>query len=485
MNLLDRARAAVSGWIAPPDSSEPPQAQREAFGPTGVTIDDDDYLYRRLTASRRDLPEITQTRMQDLAAWQWQSNLLARQLIEMPVSFLLARGVHVTVPDEDAQKRINGWWRDPITDVALRLPEWMRGMRIYGEVCWPAFVDPVSGHVRLGHLDPGAIETVVTDPENDACPIGLVVRTLRRGQRRRMRVIYIGSEEMFSPRTREIRDTFTDGDAFFFRKNVLGGGRGRSDLLPAIDWLDAYERFLFGEVDRADFLRAFVWDVTLTGANPDEVIKRANEIKAPEPGSVRVHNETEIWRAEAPDLKAFESGEAARLWRNHLLGGLAFPEHWYGGGGDVNRAAASEMGEPAFKALAMEQNLWSEILCRLASFVVWRWQDPTGASAPDPADPDPDLTPRAEWPELVDRDLTKHSMALQQTVSAGVLAIDRGLLSEETVTRMIASVAARLGVEIDPAAEMEKAREELGKRAEADTFPNPPGDDGEGEDGDG
>ena len=453
----------------------------EAVGPTGVNIDPDDHLYRRLTQSRRDLPKVTQTRMQDLASWLWQTNLLARQLIEMPIAFLLARGVRVAVEDEDAQSRIDAWWSDPITDVPLRLPEWMRGMRIFGEQCWPAYVDSVSGHVRLGQVDPGAIEEVIPDPENPACPIGVTVRTVTgNGAPRDYKVIYLGPETMFSDEARSLREMMTDGECFYFRKNVLGGGRGRSDLLAAVDWLDAYERFMFGEIDRADFLRSFVWDVTLNGAKAEDVEKRANEITAPEPGGVRVHNENEIWKAETPDIKSYDSAAAARLWRNHLLGGLAIPEHWFGGGGDVNRAVGAEMGEPTFKMIGMEQQLWTEILCRIAAFVVWRAKDPMGARPPDPAAMKPELKPRADWPELVDRDVTKHSTALQQTAAAGIVAIDRGLLSEETVTRLLASIAERLGVEIDPAAELEQAREERAAAAERDSFPAPP-DDGAGD----
>ena len=137
MSIIADTRRALARLIGPREETGPVDAQREAGLPIGVNIDPDDHLYRRLTQSRRDLPQVTQTRMQDLASWLWQSNLLARQLIEMPIAFLLARGVRIAVADEKAQARIDAWWADPITDVPLRLPEWMRGMRIFGEQCWP------------------------------------------------------------------------------------------------------------------------------------------------------------------------------------------------------------------------------------------------------------------------------------------------------------------------------------------------------------
>ena len=57
---------------------------REAFG---QTIDDDEADWRPLTGdSRRDLPVLTLARQRELAAYLWQTNLIANRLIELPVA---------------------------------------------------------------------------------------------------------------------------------------------------------------------------------------------------------------------------------------------------------------------------------------------------------------------------------------------------------------------------------------------------------------
>ena len=489
MSRLHTLRTALARWIEPPGPARDREyvPLREALA-TGATIDPDEDRWQRLTASPRDIPEITQTRMQDLAVGLWRTNMLARQIVEIPINFLLARGVRVRVQDPDAQRWVDAWWSDPITDVAMRLPEWMRGLRLYGEQVWPVYVDPHSGHVRTGYLDPGRIETVIEDPDNASCPVGIVTRRGKRGEQRRYRVIYLGPETLFAPGARRIRETLTDGDCWYWRANVIGGAvRGTSDMLAAIDWLDAYEQFLYGEIDRADFLRAFVWDVSLAGATETEVQARARQIRAPGPGGVRVHNDSETWRAVGPDLKSYEGAAAARMYRNHILSGVgSIPEHWSGGGGDVNRATAAEMGEPATKAIAMQQQYWSRVLARCATYAIWRRLDPAGLSPPGPADDvEPDLEPTVDWPEMVERDVTRHSSALQQTTAAVAVAVDRGLLTEETALALVVSVAERLGVEIDPPEELAKAQAEAAGRAEADVMPPAPAGDGEGDEGDG
>ena len=456
-----------------------PEPVRESFG---TTIDDDESDWRPLTGdTKRDLPLLTARRMREISVWLWQSNLLANRLIELPVAYLLAEGVSVKVNDDGLQKTINAFWNDPINRMDIKLPKKVRELSLFGEQCWPAFTNTMNGHVRLGYLDPDLIETVVTDPDNAEQPIGIVTKKNKRGVARRYKIIINGPESCFSTRTCEIRETFNDGECFYFNINALSNGkRGRGDLLAQADWLDAYEQFMFGEIDRNNFMRAFIWDVELKGATPEEVNTRAKEIQAPAPGSVRVHNDSEKWTAETPDLKATDTSTAARVFRTHVLGGATMPEHWYGSGGDVNRATASEMGEPTFKMYSMRQRDWKFILEVVLTFVVNRSYDPSGKEVLiDVFDPDPDFMPEAIFPELTTRDTTKYASALQQVTVATAMGVERGLMPELLAVRIIQTVAERLGIEYDAEAELENARKEAGKRAEEDSFTELPDDEEE------
>jgi len=467
MGFLDRLRETWAIWRPPQGAGV--VALREA---AGVTIDEDEDQWRRLTgATSRDLTPLTQSRMRELALYLWESNLLANRMVELPLAYILGEGVRLTVPDDDAQGWLDAFWNDPINALDIKLAKKVRELALFGEQCWPAFVHPASGHVRLGYLDPELIETVVTDPDNAEQPIGIVTCKDRKGVSRRYRVIVNGPEEVFSDRTRAIRRTFDTGECFYFKINDLSNGRrGRSDLLAQADWADAYEQFLFGEIDRASFMRAFMWDVTLKGATGDEVKERARTITPPSPGAVRVHNDSEEWRAESPDLKAYQTSEHARLFRNHMLGGGTIPEHWYGGGGDVNRSTGESMGEPTFKVFSMRQRFIGHILEEMGRFVLSRRLDPSGRSSPYFPDPDPQLTPRAEWPEMTARDTTQYAAALQQVVVAVGMAVDRGMMTELLAVRIIHSVAGRLGVECDAERELADARDEAAARAAADVI---------------
>lgn len=458
------------GRPAEEETSSAATPMREA---AGVTVDDDEEGWRRLTGDvSRDLNPLTQARMREIALYLWERNLLANRMIELPVAYLLAEGVELTAEEEASQAVLDAFWHDPINQMDLKLPKKVREMALYGEQCWPVFVNEVDGAVRLGYLDPALIETVVTDPDNPEQPIGIVSVKDRKGAARRYKVIVNGPETVFTRRTQGIRETFTDGECFFFTVNDLSNGkRGRSDLAAPADWCDAYDEYLFGELERADHLRAFVWDVTLTGADPDMVKSRAKEIGSPAPGAVRVHNENETWAAVAPELNAEDGSITARLLRNHVLGGATIPEHWFGGGGDVNRAVGAEMGEPTFKTLSMRQRHWKHILESVGRYVLR--QHLGGDGNEGVKNDDARLKVEAVFPELTAKDTTKWAAALQQVVAAASVAVQAGHMTDETAVSLIAVVAARLGVEIDPAKELEDAKKAAAKKKEEDAFTGP------------
>lgn len=423
-------------------------------------LDEEDYGWTRLSGDAgRDLSPYDQARMQDVARWLWESNLLGNRIIELPVAYILGEGVKLSSTDENAQSRLNSFWGDAINNMPLFTQEMLRELSVFGELCLPAFVNEMNGAVRLGYIDPAQIHDVVYDPDNRRIAIGVVLkREVKTGISRRYRVIYNQpDDELFLERARTIREQFTDGQCFYWKINALvRQKRGRSDLAAGADWVDAYESFLFGELDRANFLRAFIWDVTVNGANEDDIKKWERKLSSPpRPGSVRVHNESVSWKAESPSLKSADSGEAARLFRNHVLGGYTYPEHWYGGGGDVNRTTADSMGEPTFKMLSNRQLTFGYILTNIGRFVL----NQAGMT---------DADVFVNWPELTAKDIAPHSTAIQQVIAAAQIGIMNGLLSQQTALELIAVVAQRLGVEIDPMEELQRAAGELAEQQKRD-----------------
>jgi hypothetical protein len=158
-----------------------------------------------------------------------------------------------------------------------------------------------------------------------------------------------------------------------------------------------------------------------------------------------------------------------------ILGGGTIPEHWFGGGGDVNRAAAAEMGEPTFKIYTMRQLMVKFMLEEMGTYVLRQ----AAMAANGQAEFDPSAEENvvaAEFPEMTARDTTAYALAFQQLVVGVMSAIDRGLVTELTGVRLLGAIAQRLGLKIDAEKELDNARLEVDKRKADDAnIPHLPG----------
>ena len=463
------------GWINRlfKGRSTPPQTPPPA-GAAGVYIEGRaEPGWRPLSGSTRDLTPTDQARMQRLAYHAWEQHRLANRLIELPIAFVLGDGVRVTCADVEAQAWLDAWWSDPINRMDLSLEKRVRELALYGEQVIVVFAAP-SGLVRHGAVDPASITAVITDPDNAALPIGIKVQSAA-GEERIYKVILDGEDgDLLMPAALAERERMSAGSCHYWRVNdLLTGQRGRSDLLSAIDIADAYSQLIFGEVERAAALRTAIWDVTLTGATPEEVAARAATIAPPSPMSVRVHNDAETWQALSPKLEAADASETLRVVRNEVLGGATIPEHWYGGGGDVNRATAAEMDEPTYRVFRRRQLLWRAILEAEARHVIRARLSALGRGM---AELPEEMRPSAEFPPMQSVDMSRYAQALAQIVTASASAVERALMTDATAVTLIATAADKLGVEIDAAAELAAAQAAKARRDEADVYRMPPGD---------
>ncbi len=435
---------------------------KESVIPVGGQVDSDDYLYRSLTGTNRDLTPVTQDRMINVAAYLYDTNLMAGRMIEIVRDYVIGDGIKYKCDNEDVKKVLDNFWEDPINNWDLFQDSAIIELCIYGEQCWPAFVDENTGMVRLGYVDPGNIQRVITDPGNCKQPIG--VRLKRRGGKagKKLKVIIhhrggtLGKdEELLSKDAIILRDTFTDGECFLFQINKLTNAtRGRSDLLRPADWLDGYDQMLFNVMERPAILNNFVWDVLLEGFSDEQIKAWLKTQKTPKPGSIRAHNEKVKWEAVTPSLKGKDSGEAAKTIKDHILGGKGFPAHWFASGGDVNRATAAEMGDPTYKMLNRRRSYFKAILTNVFTFVIQKAIKHQTLKVKEEEAYSFQIT----MPEFVPKDVTEYATAIQQIVSALSIAESNGWLTRETIINILAIGINQIGYEIDVNNEIDKAR---------------------------
>jgi hypothetical protein len=291
-------------------------------------------------------------------------------------------------------------------------------------------------------------------------PIGLVARIGGELRERRIRIVRRDDDVLSDAGERELV-RFTDGEAFHFTVNGYSTAtRGVSELFSLADAIDGYEQLMYAILRHHHIANNFSFDVTLEGMNQSQIDEWLKGRTPPKPLSVRAHNEKEKWAVVGPELGAAANhAEAARLQRNHILGGQGVPEHFYGGGGDVNRAAAAEMGSPFEKSMTSRQKVFGEVI---QDVLVAQIEAGIRAGVLQDGDEVRDVT--VQMPDVSTRDLSRVGTAIAQFSAAMVQASDEGWVDPDTCSRVLGSLFAQAGVQVDPEDMLRKAREERGKR---------------------
>jgi hypothetical protein len=407
--------------------------------------------WRKLTgAPTRELPMMDQSRAIEVAYWLWKTNPMGKWIIEVITAFVTAKGAPYTCKNEDVKKVLDDFWYDPVNRMDLHWENFVRELGIYGEQLWPAFVSDNMGRVRLGYIDPAYISQVYPDPENVRIKIGLEVSSIDSSVKlRRLKIILAEENESFlSQAGKTVRDTFNDGECFFFTINALTNEmRGTSDLFTIADHLDGYEQFLYDSSEKYARFNSFYWDVTVNGADEEKLEEQRTRYTPPKNGGAFIHNDNVKSEAIAPDLKSTDSSEAARLHRNHILGCVGLPEHWFGGGGDVNRATASEMDAPSRKIIESRQVRVKNMLELMFNFVIFSAKNHgmlRGVSKGELYDYE------VQTPETSDKDVDKLSTMLTQVASSLAVAEANGWIENDEAAKAFAFFLAFIGYEYTP-----------------------------------
>jgi len=416
---------------------------------------DPDMEWRRLSGnSNRLLPIAAWARQVEVCYWLWKTNPLGNWLIELMTALITGNGYTVTSKNENLLAFIKKFWGDPINDLDVKIENKVRELSIFGVQCWPIFKGEQTGRIRMGMIDPAQIRNIYSDPENAELLIGVQISNFHTGEPRYLKTI-IGkeAETVLSASGQQMRDGYLDGECFLEAINrVSNDPFGTSDIFIIADWLDEYEELLYDYSGKVRKQNAFVWDVKLDGANEEACEAYAQKFPSQSDGSVRVHNEKVTWDAIAPKLSALEMEKAVKELRNHILGCKNIPEHWYGGGGQVNRATAGESNDPIQAFVGKRQQTVKQILCRMIDYAI---QSALDVGYPLDVPKDELGAYEIQVPEATNKDVSKVGAAVQQLVAAMTMAASQGWLDQETGVRLFAFIVQMIGFAIDEEAVLE------------------------------
>lgn len=309
----------------------------------------------------------------------WRSNPYAKRIIDLITDYTVGDGLSPVAPGEIG-RFVDAFWHHPQNRLDLRLPELVDELSRSGDLFLALFRNPADGMSYVRAVPKSEIVEIVTAENDWEREMAYVVRGGAgagepgrggEGEKGRKGEGATGDGGSFSPLHSLSPSPLLVGTTTFLSPNhpdaagaaavmvhysinrPVGALLGESELasiLPALRW---YNRMLEDRVRLNWAARAFLWFVTVpTG----RVHAKAEQYSAPpEPGSIVVHDEGEKWDMVAPNLRGLDAQHDLRALRQAISAGSGQPPHWHGDGGDVNRAVAAAMQDPALRRLRRRQ----------------------------------------------------------------------------------------------------------------------------------
>ncbi|GHO56615.1 phage portal protein [Ktedonobacter robiniae] len=288
---------------------------------------EEDYYWRRLSDNfyLKDLVPSAYLEMHNQVYEAYHANPLAFAIIEMTTSFVLGRGVKLDASNKRVKKLLDEFWQANSMDE--RVYTICNELALYGEIFVRYFVNRFDGSVKVRLTDPSLIDQIETDPEDIETPLRFHRRPVGESASAPSSTTG-GLKLVFRPGERETEGEWFEADSQmqqFAINKVSNAKRGNSDLATMLPWLRRYKDWLTDRVRINKYKGAFIWDVTLRGADRKTIdTKRMEYSTPPQPGSVLLHNEAESWQVVQPAINANDAKEDGRALKLMIAVGVLF-----------------------------------------------------------------------------------------------------------------------------------------------------------------
>lgn len=332
-----------------------------ALGPDPI---DGDYGFRRLGSGPRDVPGWTLEKMRAFSVAGWRANPMARAIIETYVHFCVGdSGVTLQVGNPEVEAVAEAFWTDGRNRVASLQEAMLRDHLLMGETLLEMLVGQMSGITRFSVIDPARVSDVELVGGNPLWPAAVIIR-MPDGSPKRVTIADV--DDIAGLRL---------GDALWWRSGraLLTDQRGTPFLGPVIDWLDSYDAVLGNLIDRTALARYLVWDVTLDGADPNDIekfVRARGGMQAPQSGTLEVHNDKIHWEAKTAQVGSYEDANTARNVLTSVAAGAGLAKTWLAEPEDANRATSISMAEPVRRRVDGVQKHWLDDVTDLVRYAV-------------------------------------------------------------------------------------------------------------------
>lgn len=290
---------------------------------------------------------------------------LGKQAIRLWTDYTFGSGMTWSTENEKAQKALEAFWESKDNKGILST----RGQRkssnkllVDGEVFFAIFLG-ANGETKIRRINPLEITEIITDPE-DAEKAMYYKRVWTDTQGKSHTSIYRSTTNIKNEATKDsmgvsIQKT-EDALVYHIAYNTISQ-RGNPLLLPALDWIKQYRRFLSSRVAVMLALARFAWKTKVKGGQTAvDAIKVKTHEKEIAAGSQLIENlgsDTTPIKTDTGASSAYQDGRMIKL---QIAAAVGIPEQYFGDISIGNLATAKTVELPMMKMFQSYQAIWND-----------------------------------------------------------------------------------------------------------------------------
>lgn len=286
---------------------------------------------------------------------------LARQSIRLMTDYAFGSGFSWNTEDKNVENLLTSFW-DSAMNGPLLSPKGQRKssdkLLIDGEIFFAVFL---GNEPTIRRIDPLQITEILTDPD-DVENVKYYKRDWSDAQGSSHTDYYCSFTNLEDDECKDslgtTRKKTQDALVYHLAINDLGQ-RGNSYLLPVLEWIKLYRRFLASRVAVMLALARFAWKLkTQGGQTTVDALKAVYHEKEVKAGSTAIENQAADLQPIKTDSGASGAYQDGRQLKLQVSAGTGWPEQYYGDISIGNLATAKTVELPVQKMCESYQSIW-------------------------------------------------------------------------------------------------------------------------------
>ena len=302
---------------------------------------------RNMNQTDRDrlAPDRSEILEQALAAWR--TNPLARRIVELTSQYCCGGGLSITSKNKKVGLFINEFWNHRLNNLNVRIFEMCDELTRSGNLFILFSSDP-SGMSFIRVVPTSNVDEIIARANDIEQPVSFKMK----------QDIKTFDAQLF-PAYDEQEDDLTKAVMVQYTINKPSGAQwGESDLAPILKWLARYSNWLEDRARLNRYRNAFLYTVSAKFASEVQRKARQQALNAepPQPGSILVTDENEVWNVISPKLESRDAAEDGLALKKMIASGSGIPMHFLAEPESATRTTAEAAGGPTYRRFQERQD---------------------------------------------------------------------------------------------------------------------------------